>query len=198
VTATVTSVSRVRTLVRPSTAWQPTSRPGREVAPVPAPVALARPTQPYAVRTPSKKKEEGDQHAVVLTSRLEMDMLGTVDHYDDRAAVAADLKGDTDGLGLGVLRTRTVAAQRVLLRLGHLAHHVLLWARTWLATQVPRLAELGSVRLVREGWAIPGRGKLVGACLWQVRLRAAHPRARAVCHGVQALMPPSQIAICLA
>jgi hypothetical protein len=198
VTATRTSSSRVRKLVRPIQTWQPTSSPGREVAPVPTPVARARPTQPYAVRTPSKKQADGDQDAVVLPSRPEGGMLGTVDHSDDRAAVEADLKGDTDGLGLGVVRQRTLAAQRVLLLLGQRAHNVLLWARTWRAAHVPRLAALGSVRLVRAGWAIPGRVKLAGGLLQRVRLRPEHPRARDVCAGLRTLLAPSQIAFCLA
>jgi hypothetical protein len=150
------------------------------------------------VRTPSKKTAGGYQDAVLLTSRSDLDMLGTVDHYDDRAAGEADLKGDTDGLGRGVLRKRTLAAQRVLLRLGHLAHNVLLWARTWRATQVPRLATLGSVRLVHEVWALPGRVKLVGGLLLGVRLRPEHPRARDVCSGLRTLLAPSQMALCLA
>ena len=198
VTAKVKSVSRVRKLVRPITAWLPTSSPGREVAPVLTPVELARPTQQYAVRTPSRKKAGGYQYAVVLTSRSDLDMLGTVDHYDDRAAVEADLKGDKYGLGLGVLRKRKLAAQRVLLLLEQLAHNVLLWARTWLAAYVPRLAHLGIVRLVREVWAIPGRVKLLGASVQRVRLRAAHPRAPDLCRALQAFLPPGQIALCLA
>ncbi len=125
-------------------------------------------------------------------------MLGTVDHYDDRAAVEADLKGDKYGLGLGVVRKRKLAAQRVLLLLEQLAHNVLLWARTWLAAHVPRLAHLGIVRLVREVWAIPGRVKLVGAGVQRLRLRAAHPRARDLCRALQAFLPPGQIALCLA
>src|SRR3712207_775607 len=125
-------------------------------------------------------------------------MSATVNHYDDRAAVEADLKGDKYGLGLGVLRKRKLAAQRVLLLLGQLAHNVLLWARTWLATQVPRLADLGIVRLVREVWAIPGRVKLAGGLLQRVRLRPEHPRARDVCSGLRALLASSQIALCLA
>src|SRR3712207_7842828 len=68
-------------------------------------------------------------------------MSATVNHYDDRAAVEADLKGDKYGLGLGVLRKRKLAAQRVLLLLEQLAHNVLLWARTWLAAHVPRRSE---------------------------------------------------------
>lgn len=198
VTAKVKSSSRVKKLVRAIAAWQPTSSPGREAAVVPTPVALARSTQQFAVRTPSKKKEGGYQHAVVLTTRTDLDVVGTVDHYDDRAAIEADLKGDKYGLGLGVVRKRKLAAQRVLLLLEQLAHNVLLWARTWLAARVPRLAGLGIVRLVREVWAIPGRVRVAGGLVQRVRLRREHPRARDVCAGLHTLLPPGQITICLA
>jgi Transposase DDE domain len=198
VTAKIKSSSRVRKLVRPITVWQPTSSPGREVAVAPTPVALARPTQQFAVRTPSTKQAGGYQYAIVLTSRSDLDGGGTVDHYDDRAAIEADLKGDKYGLGLGVLRKRKLAAQRILLLLEQLAHTVLLWGRTWLAAGVPRLAQLGIVRLVREVWAIPGRVKVGGGLLQRVRLRALHPRARDVCAGLRRLFPPGQIVVCLA
>jgi hypothetical protein len=198
VTAKIKSSSRVRKLVRPITVWQPTSSPGREVAVAPTPVALARPTQQFAVRTPSTKQAGGYQYAIVLTSRSDLDEGGTVDHYDDRAAIEADLKGDKYGLGLGVLRKRKLAAQRILLRLEQLAHNVLLWGRTWLAAGVPRLAQLGIVRLVREVWAIPGRVKVGGGLIQRVRLRALHPRARDVCAGLRRLFTPGQIVVCLA
>ena len=43
VTGKFKSTSRVRKLVAPIAAWEPTASPGREVAPVPAPVGLVRP-----------------------------------------------------------------------------------------------------------------------------------------------------------
>jgi hypothetical protein len=48
VTGKFKSTSRVRKLVGPITAWEPTASPGREVAPVPAPVELVRPCAQYA------------------------------------------------------------------------------------------------------------------------------------------------------
>ena len=59
VTGKFKSSSRVRKLVRGITDWQPTSSPGREVAPVPTPVPFIRSLAQYAVRTPSKEKAGG-------------------------------------------------------------------------------------------------------------------------------------------
>src|ERR687884_30112 len=156
------SSGRVQKLVRPIQAWQPTASPGREVAAVPEPVRLAKPTVQYALRTPSKEQAAGYHYAVLVTSGAELPMPAAVDRYDGRAAMEAEIKSDKHGLGLGVLHKRKLAAQQMLGLLGHLAHNVLIWARHWLTEAAPRLATLGIVRLVREVWAIPGRVKVVG------------------------------------
>ncbi len=198
VTTKFKSTGRVKKLVRPIQAWEPTASPGREVAVVPAPVRLAKPTRQYAVRTPSKEQAAGYHYAVLVTSRVELSMQAAVDRYDGRAAMEAEIKSDKHGLGLGVLRKRQLAAQELLGLLGQLAHHVLIWARGWLADGAPRLATLGIVRLVREVWAIPGRVTLVGAHVQRIRLSALHPRARDVCAGLRHLIPPSQTRVALA
>src|SRR5919202_4774760 len=198
VTTKFKSSGRVQKVVRPIQAWQPTARPGREVAAVPEPVRLAKPTLQYAVRTPSKAQAAGYHYAVLVTSRVDLPMQAVVDRYDGRAAMEADLKSDKHGLGLGVVRQRKLAAHQMLGLLGQLAHNVVIWARTWLAAGAPRLASLGIVRLGRDVWAIPGRVKLVGAQVQRVRLCALHPRARDVCAGLRHLIPPSQTCVALA
>src|ERR671928_102217 len=198
VTTKFKSTGRVTKLVRPIQAWQPTASPGREVAAVPEPVRLAKPTLQYAVRTPSKAQAAGYHDAVLVTSRVDLPMQAAVDRYDGRAAMEAEIKSDKHGLGLGVLRKRKLAAQALLGPLGQLAHNVLIWARGWLAEAAPRLATFGIVRLVREVWAIPGRVTLVGAHVQRIRLSALHPRARDVCAGLRHLIPPSQTRVALA
>ena len=192
VTGKFKSTARVRKLVHPITAWEATSSPGREVARVPEPVALARPCAQYAVRTPSKDKPGGYYQAVLFTSRLDFGMQAVVEHYDARAGMEADLKGDKRGLGLGVLRKQKLAAQRLVVLLGQWAHNVLLWARRWLARGAPRLAAFGIVRLVQEVCAVPGRVKLTAAGVSRVRLRPEHPCAREVYRGLRPLCPSSQ------
>src|ERR687886_143631 len=189
VTTKFKSSGRVQKVVRPIQAWQPTARPGREVAAVPEPVRLAKPTVQYAVRTPSKVQAVGHHYAVLVTSRVELPMQAAVDRDDGRAAMEAEIKGDKHGLGLGVLRKRKLAAQELLGLLGQLAHNVLIWARTWLAEGAPRGACLGIVRLVRDVWAIPGRVTLVGTQVQRIHLCALHPRARDVCAGLRRLIP---------
>jgi hypothetical protein len=184
VTGKFTSNSRVRKLVPAIPAWEPTSSPGRDVAAVPTPAELARPTQQYAVRTPSAKKPEGYQYAVVVSSRLELSMLGVIDHYDGRAGMEAELKSDKRGLGLGTLRKGRLAAQQMVVLLTTLAHNVLVWSHRWLARGAPRLARFGIVRLIQEVWAVPGRVKLIDGEIRRVRFRPEHPRAWDVYRGL--------------
>jgi hypothetical protein len=54
--------------------WQPTSSEGREVAPVPAPIAYDRPVRQFAVRTPSTEQPSG-YYLVVLLVGLAHDLL---------------------------------------------------------------------------------------------------------------------------
>ena len=192
VTGKFKSSSRVRKLVRGITAWQDTSSPGREVARIPDPVRFARPLAQYAVQTPSPKKAGGYYQAVLFTTRTELRMREVVDHYDDRAGIEADLKGDKGGLGLAVIRKQRLAAQMLVVLLMQLAHNVLIWSRQWLAVEAPRLRDCGIVRLVQEVWAVPGRIKLSAEAVQRVRLCRDHPRARDVCCGFHPFLPPSQ------
>ena len=178
----------MRKLVQDLDAWQPTSSPGREGARVTRPVSFAHPLAQYAVRTPSAEKASGYYHAVLFTSFVQRTMQAVVVDSDGRAGMEADLKSDKRGLALAVLRKRRLVAQTVVVLLVELAHNVLVWARGWLARAAPRLQGSGIVRLVQEVWAVPGRVKLVGKQVQQVRLRRLHPLARDVVLGWQPLL----------
>ena len=197
VTGKFKSSGRVRKLVSAVTTWHATSSPGREVAPIPQPVTFVRPLQQYAVRTPSKEHKGGYYHAVVFTSRTDLSMTGVVEHYDGRAGMEADLKGDKQGLALAVIRKQRLPAQKFVVLLIQLAHNVLLWARQWLAKNAPLLLQYGIVRLIQQVWAIPGRIKLTDQGVQRVRLRRAHPRARDVCCGFGSLLANSPIEVVL-
>jgi hypothetical protein len=188
VTGKFKSNGRVRKLVSGITTWSATSSPGREVAVVPEPVEFVRPLAQYAVRTPSKEQTSGYYHAVLFTSRTELSMQEVVDHYDGRAGMEADLKGDKQGLGLATIRKHRLVAQKIVILLTQLAHNVLLWARRWLSKTVPRFDDYGIVRLMQQVWAIPGRLKLIGQQVQRIRLRSIHPRTRDVCRGFHPLL----------
>ena len=103
------------------------------------------------MRTPSTEKTGGYVSAVLFTSLLQRTMPEVVTDYDGRAGMEADLKSDKHGLALAVLRKRHLVAQTVVVLLVELAHHVLVWARGWLAKPAPRLRGYGIVRLVEAG-----------------------------------------------
>jgi hypothetical protein len=191
VTGKFKAYSRVQKLVRQIAAWEPTTSPGREVAPAPAPVPLARSCVQYAVRTPSKDKPGGYYHAVLFTSRTDLPIQAVVTHYDARAGMEADLKSDKRVLGLGVICKQKLPAQQMVVLLGQWAHNVLLGARRWLARGAPRLERFGIVRLVQQVCAVPGRVKLTAAGVSRVRLRPEHPCARDVYRGLRPLCPGS-------
>jgi hypothetical protein len=197
VTGKFKSSGRVRKLVDAITTWHTTSSPGREVAQVPKPVTFVRPLQQYAVRTPSKEHKGGYYYAVVATSRTDLSMTGVVEHYDGRAGMEADLKGDKHGLALAVIRKQRLPAQKIVVLLIQLAHNVLLWARQWLAKNAPPLLQYGIVRLIQQVWAIPGRIKLTDKGVQRVRLRRAHPRARDVCCSFRSLLANGPIEVVL-
>lgn len=192
VTGKFKAYSRVQKVVRPITAWESTMSSGRAVAAVPQPVPLARPCVQYAVRTPSKDNPGGYYHAVLCSSRTDLPMQAVVTHYDARAGMEADLKGDKRGRGLGVIRKQKLPAQQMVVLLGQWVHNVRLWARRWLARSAPRLERFGIVRLVQQVCAVPGRIKLTPTGVSRVRLRREHPCARDVCRGLSSLCPSSQ------
>ena len=198
VTGKIKSTQRVRKVVQDIQEWQETSSPGRVVAPIPRPLAFARPLAQYAVRTPSAEKAGGYYYAMLFTSRTEQTMREVVAFYDDRAGMEAELKSDKRGIALATLRKRRLVAQTVVVLLIELVHNVLVWARGWLAKQAPRLGGYGMVRLVQEVWAVPGRVKLAGKQVQRVRLRRAHPLAREVYLGWQALLAgrPPRLGLC--
>jgi hypothetical protein len=63
----ISNSSRVRTLRQQLGPWQPTSSPGRELAPVLQPHRFCRTTRQWLIRTP-KEKGRGYQYAVLLTT----------------------------------------------------------------------------------------------------------------------------------
>jgi hypothetical protein len=59
VTGKFKSTSRIKQLIKALTDWHPTASPGRDVAVVPQPAALARPVPQYAIRSVSKDRPDG-------------------------------------------------------------------------------------------------------------------------------------------
>jgi hypothetical protein len=75
--------------------------------------------------------------------------LSYVTFSDQRGGgIETSFKGDKQGLGLTKRHKKRFEAQHLLTRLRSLAHHVVVWARHWLA--VPQVQQYGLLRMVRD------------------------------------------------
>jgi hypothetical protein len=72
-----------------------------------------------------------------------------VTFYDLRGGgIETTFKGDKQGLGLTKRSKKRFEAQPLLVLLGSLAHHVVVWARHWLSS--PQIQHCGILRMVRD------------------------------------------------
>jgi hypothetical protein len=83
VVAKLSHSGRVRTWRQALGPWQPTSSPGREMAPVLHPHRFCRATRQWVIRTP--KEKGGYQYAVLVTTLTEYEPVALADAYDGRA-----------------------------------------------------------------------------------------------------------------
>jgi len=119
--------------------------------------------------------------------------------YDARGGgVETSFKGDKQGVGLTKRLKKRFAAQQIATLLGSLAHNVIVWARSWLVGDQPRLARYGMLRLVRDVFHITGQIGLDahGHVVWIV-LNQAAPLVRGIGTALQLLLAPAHIAVTL-
>ena len=119
--------------------------------------------------------------------------------YDARGGgIETSFKGDKQGLGLAKRSKKRFAAQQIATLLGSLAHNVIVWARSWLVGDQPRLAHYGMLRLVRDVFHITGQIGLDAPdhVVWIV-LNQAAPLVRGISTALQVLLAPAHIAVTL-
>ena len=138
-------------------------------------------------------------HPPALASDPVACLLAYVYLYDQRGGgVETTFKEDKQGLGLTKRTKKRFEAQQILVALGMLAHNVLVWAREWLAVQLPRLRRFGVKRLVRDAFGIGGlvtmdqHGHVDGIVLNQADRLAYH-----LLGPLQALLAPERTAVSL-
>jgi hypothetical protein len=178
---------RPAALVRqvPDDAWLELRPDDRWVAPVVAPVALARPVQWLALRWRTQRGEL--KQGVVVCSVLEWSPAEVIAHYDARGACETEIQADKGGLRLARRRKKRQAAQESLILLTDLAHNLLAWTRQWMFP-AGRLAGLGPTHLVEDVLAIPGHLIFDQQKLLEVQLNAQHPYAADVAVGLERLL----------
>jgi hypothetical protein len=190
--------------------------PGRQVGWVTvAPTEYGAPVRRIAVRCAKKNGQWGvgivlstlpPREMLRLTGQEETlrddeaaVLLAYVYFYDARGGgVETSLKGDKQGLGLTKRNKKRFAAQQMVVLLSALAHNVLVWARAWLAPQLPLLHGYGILRLGRDVFHVSGflerdpHGHLV-----LLVLNRAAPLASGLARALHVLLAPQHIAVSL-
>ena len=122
-------------------------------------------------------------------------LLAYLRFYDQRGGgVETSFKGDKQGLGKGLRSKKRFAAQQMVMLLGSLAHNVIIWARSFLAS--PALRQYGMLRMVRDVFHISGF--LVTDALGQVVqlvLNQAAPLAPALVDPLCVLLARTHVAV---
>jgi len=122
-------------------------------------------------------------------------LLAYLRFYDQRGGgIETCFKGDKQGLGIGKRSKKRFAAQQMVMLLGSLAHNVIIWARSFLAS--PALRQYGMLRMVRDVFHISGF--LVTDALGQVVqlvLNQAAPLAPALVDPLCVLLARTHVAV---
>ncbi len=175
--------------------------------------AYVRPVQRIAVRC---RRQDGQWAVGILLSTLSARqvfvltgqplslledpaaaLLAYITFYDQRGGgVETSFKGDKQGLGIGKRSKKRFAAQQMVMLLGSLAHHVILWARHWLTS--PRLQHYATLRMVRDIFHISGF-LLTDAFgqVAQIVLNQSAPLASALVHPLRKLLVCAHVAVTL-
>lgn len=123
--------------------------------------------------------------------------LAYVYFYDARGGgVETAFKDDKQGLGITKRNKKRFEAQQMVMLLNELAHNVLIWARGWVASQMPELERYGLLRLVRDVWHISGfveqdrQGRITRIVLNQLA-----PLAQGLAAALQHLLVPAHVVV---
>jgi hypothetical protein len=111
--------------------WQPTSRPGREMAEVRRPHRFCRTTRHWGMRTP--QDQGGFQEAVGLTTLPDLAPATVADAYDSRVMLEATVCQEKQALGFVKRRQPKWPAQQRGVLCARWAPHLLLWSKRWLS-----------------------------------------------------------------
>jgi hypothetical protein len=112
-------------------------------------------------------------------------------------AVETSFKGDKQGLGIGKRSKKRFEAQQMVMLLGSLAHHVIVWSRAWLAASPSKLRQYGMLRMVRDVFHVSGFLVMdaPGQQIVQIVLNQAAPLASPLADPLHRLLAPAQVAI---
>lgn len=189
------------------------NNPDRQLGWVPSEVSgYVRPVKRLAVRL---FKRNGQTTHALLISTLEpaqvLSLLGQPKEsiyepelviqayaqlYDQRGgSVEIEFKEDKQGFGMTKRRKRRAEAQQMIVFLNALAHNVLVWARSWLSKDAPRVARFGVLRFVRDVLQVGGLVKLdrKNQAITSIVLNKSAPLARKCAQAWRLLLEPLKV-----
>jgi Transposase DDE domain group 1 len=169
------SGKRANAFARAVPQWEELRTGARWIAPAPMPLRYYRRTQTAVLKW--KTEQDTYRHSLLISSLMEPSLAALAEAYDDRAAIAAELKADKGGLQLHRRRKQRLAAREALVLLTDLAHNLLAWTREWILRDSP-FADAGLYRMVKELLPIPGKVVVAEGQSMKLRLKASHPLAK--------------------
>jgi hypothetical protein len=111
--------------------------------------------------------------------------------------VETSFKGDKQGLGISKRSKKRFEAQQIVMLLGSLARHVVVWFRAWLAASPSPLRQFGTWRMIRD--AFHASGFLVmdtpSQQVVQIVLNQAAPLASPLVDPLHRLLAPAKVAV---
>jgi hypothetical protein len=149
-----------------------------------------------ATLTPAEVLAETNQPLHKVTDDAAV-LLAYVALYDQRGGgVETAFKDDKQGLGITKRNKKRFEAQQIVMLLNVLAHNVLIWARSWLAPQLPQIERYGLLRLVRDIWHISGFVERDGhGQLTRIVLNQLAPFAQGLGTALHQLLAPTQVVV---
>jgi hypothetical protein len=112
--------------------------------------------------------------------------------------VETPFKEDKQGRGITQRSKKRFAAPQIVVALGVLAHHVLLWAKRWRHVQRPGIARFGIQRLVRDIFGVTGHVELAAqGHVSQIVLNQANRHARWLLAALQTLASSADVTVSL-
>ena len=189
------------------------ANPNRQLGWVPSEVSdYVRPVKRLAVRWFKRNGQVG--HAMLISTLEPADVLALLgqprEHvyepelviqayahlYDQRGgSVEIEFKGDKQGCGMTSRSKRRAEAQQMVVFLNALAHNTLVWARSWLSQEAPKVARLGILRLVRDVLQVSGVIKIdqKSQTITSIVLNKSAPLARKCAQALSLMLEPLKV-----
>ena len=189
------------------------TNPNRQLGWVPSEVSdYARPVRRLAIRWFKRNGQVG--HAMLISTLEPADVIALLGQpredvyepelviqayahlYDRRGgAVEIEFKEDKQGFGMTSRRKRRAEAQQMVVFLNALAHNTLVWARSWISKEAPKVARFGILRMVRDVLQVSGLIKVdrKSQTITSIMLNKSAPLAHKCAQALRLMLEPMKV-----